>query len=194
MLSVKLSKEQLDEYLKYFDILSDDVYNIISNNLSDLSYKKTNKDIEDKYKQAEELVTSLKQKLIETNEIIETQKTELSKTNENKYDKEFIDNKFISIINFIRSADSADSSLLQFINNIIEAETNRDIEYLYKLGKSFIKSNNGNGNQFVKKNKVVKSMNDEEIDTLLGISTINKKDKSESVNVTRVENLVDEYL
>ena len=192
LISVQLSKEQVEEFLKYFDIMSDDVLNILSNNLSSMSYKKTDSDLVDKVSKSESIITELKEKISELTEQFENQKIELDKATASNYDKNLIDKKFEVIINFIKSSDVKDETLIQFVNTVIEAESSRDIQYLTKLGKSFMKSKVSDNTQFVKKSKVINRFSDNDLNELLDFVGDSKSESTDkSFNNDRLSRLVD---
>lgn len=192
IIPVQLSKDQVEEFLKYFDIMSDDILNILSNKLTSMSYKKTDADLENKLSASESIISDLKEKIDGLDDTIKTQASELKKSTSVKYDKSLVDNKFAVIINFVKSADNQNDTLIQFINNVIEAESERDIGYLTKLGKSFMKSKGTDSTQFIKKSKVVNRFNDDDYDKLLGYVGKDKgEDVKESVESSRIERLMD---
>lgn len=192
LVSIQLSKGQVEEFLKYFDIMSDDILNILSNNLGSLSYKKTDKELTDKLLKSESIITELKEKVSELSELSTVQKTQLDKASNSNYDKNLVDNKFEVIINFIKASDIKDETLIQFINNVIEAESDRDIGYLTKLGKSFMNSKVSDSTQFVKKSKVINRFSDSQLDELLDVSLTDNKE-STIIDNDRVSRLA-EYL
>jgi hypothetical protein len=192
LITIQLSKEQVGEFLNYFDIMSDDVLNILANELSDMSYKKTDDDLTNKLTKAEKIIGELKNKFDELSEKFKVQKTELSNAASSNYDKNLVDTKFEVIINFIKSADIKDDTLIQFINNVIEAESKRDIGYLTKLGKSFMKSKISDNSQFVKKSKVINRFSDNDLDELLDfVGEGDSESTAMPVESDRISRLVD---
>jgi len=194
LISVQLSKEQVEEFLNYFDIMSDDILNILSNNLSSMSYKKTDIDLKNKLLKSESIITELQQTIIELTEQNKKSETDLNKATNSNYDKNLVDNKFEVIINFVKSSDIKDETLIQFINNIIEAESKKDIGYLTKLGKSFMKSKISDSTQFIKKSKVINRFSNNELDELLDFVGDGKTESADSIIDNDRINRLAEYL
>ena len=194
IIPIQLSKTQVEEFLNYFEIMSDDILNILSNDLENMSYKKTDKDLEERNQKTETIISDLNEEINKLNEQINTQRESLEKYLANNYSKDLIDTKFEMIINFIKSTNNGDETLIQFIDNIIEAETERDIGYLTNLGKAFLKSKTFDNTQFIKKSKIINRLNNSDIDKLLGIVDNDKKESgTEELITDRMSKLV-EYL
>jgi hypothetical protein len=191
IIPIQLSKNQVEEFLNYFEIMSDDVLNILSNDLSNMSYKKTDKDLEERNKKTENVISDLNEEIDKLNEIIITQKETLKNSLANNYSKDLIDTKFEMIINFIKSTNNGNETLIQFIDNIIEAESKRDIGYLTNLGKAFLNSKTSDNTQFIKKSKIINRLNNKDIDKLLGI--VDNKKESGTEELDRMSRLI-EYL
>ena len=194
IIPIQLSKTQVEEFLNYFEIMSDDVLNILSNDLTNMSYKKTDKDLEERNQKTETIISDLNEEINKLNEKINAQKEELENSSASNYSKDLIDTKFEMIINFIKSTNNGDETLIQFIDNIIEAESERDIGYLINLGKAFLKSKTSDNTQFIKKSKIINRLNNKDIDKLLGIVDNDKKESGTEELVNDRMSRLAEYL
>lgn len=191
VIQLKLSKEQVEEFINYFDVMSDDILNILSGKLTAISYKKTNEDLEKQNVSSDNVITELKDKVTELTEKIEKQKSDFKEVLKDKYDKTLIDNKFEAIINFINSTEMENETLIQVINNVIEAESKRDIDYLTSIGKAFVKTKITDETQFIKKTKISNRFDEEKIDELLDIVGNGNTSNDESVATDRIAKLAD---
>lgn len=191
VIQLKLSKEQVEEFINYFDVMSDDILNILSGKLTAISYKKTNEDLEKQNVSSDNVISDLKDKVAELTEKVEKQKSDFKEVLKDKYDRTLIDNKFEAIINFINSTDMENETLIQVINNVIEAESKRDIDYLTSIGKAFVKTKITDETQFIKKTKISNRFDEEKIDELLDIVGNNITSNDESVTTNRISKLAD---
>lgn len=180
VIAVKLDKSQTEEFIKYFDIISDDIVSILSNDMGALSYKQTDSDLESKMAESASVIDSLKSKIEELNGTIATQKVEMQTLANTTVDQHLTQTKFQAIVDFVKSSDSVDDTVLNFIHNVIEAESSRDIQYMAKIGKSFMKATaHADSTKFVKKSSIVKPFSNG-VDNLLDLVD---ESKSESVEV-----------
>jgi uncharacterized small protein (DUF1192 family) len=188
VITLNLDKPQTEEFIKYFDLMSDDIVNILSNDLDSLSYKQTDSDLANKYQESSNEVTELKTKVVELNSEIEKQKAELQKIISNSVDNELTQTKFQAIIDFIKASEGIDETIIQFINNVIEAESKRDISYMAKIGRSFMRATaNSSSTRFVKKSQILKGVNNADVSDLLDLVEGN----DESASPKSVNNRVD---
>jgi len=168
IVTLKLSKEQTEEFIKYFDVVSDDIVSILSNNFVDISYKQEAvSDIEDKYLQEKDINATLAQKLQDAEtanaEITEQLKRYISANTEHSLNMK----KFEAIIDFVKSVENVDESLIQWINNVVEAQEEKEVGYLVKLGSNFMKNTKSNEiPKFVKKMNVGVNFRTSDADTL----------------------------
>jgi hypothetical protein len=188
VIAVKLNKSQTEEFIKYFDIVSDDIVSILANEFDNLSYKQTDSSIENKFQESNTKVASLETTIEELNTTIEDQKAQLQSLVKSTVDQHLTQTKFQAIIDFIKSSDSVDETIIQFINTVIEAESDRDIQYMAKIGKSFMKATaNSELTKFVKKSNIISKFNVGDVTELLDLVT----EKNESTTLPKVNKNVD---
>lgn len=188
VIAVKLNKSQTEEFIKYFDIVSDDIVSILANEFDNLSYKQTDSSIENKFQESNSKVVNLENTIEQLNTTIEDQKAQLQTLVNTTVDQHLTQTKFQAIIDFIKSSDSVDETIIQFINTVIEAENERDIQYMAKIGKSFMKATaNSDLTRFVKKSNIISKFNVGDVSELLDLVT----DKKESTTQPTVNKNVD---
>ena len=171
VISVKLNRDQAEEFIKYFDVLSDDIVNILSSNFSGLSYKRESvSDIEAKLLEQTDIVTTLEDKVSELTDTNDELSNSVKTLEEDVAVNGLNNKKFEAIIDFVKSIDNVDETLIQFVSNLIEAQEEAEIKYLAKIGATFMKnSKNEHTPKFIKKLGVTSSVKTSEIDRLAGI-------------------------
>jgi hypothetical protein len=140
MVSVKLDKDQTQELIKYFDIMSADVTNILNKEYENLSYKRTDRDLENSYQEATNNVTALETANEELEATIKERNEEISELTDSVNNAKLDRTKFEAIVNFVKTIDGVDENTVQFINTVIEAEDRKQIDYLLKLSNTFMKA------------------------------------------------------
>jgi hypothetical protein len=179
VVAVKLNKRQTEEFIKYFDIISDDIVSILGGDFDALSYKQTDTSLERRFNESLNKVDELTSQVTEMTATVEAQKTQIKTLagaeNQVKLDQV----KFQAIIDFVKSSENVDETVLQFVHNVIEAESPRDVTYMAKIGKSFMKaSNNSDLTKFVKKSGIISRFNASEVADLLNIVDDDKKESA----------------
>ena len=193
VVAVKLNKQQTEEFIKYFDIISDDIVSILSNEFDSLSYKQTDSGLETRFNESISKIKTLEDTVVELKETIELQQTKLGTASKAITEQQLNQIKFQSIIDFIKSSDAVDETIIQFVTNVIEAESERDITYMAKIGKSFLKASNSNDlTKFVKKNSIISKFNAAEVAELLDLD--NKESVSPSSIVAKNVDRLAEFL
>lgn len=184
MVTIKLNKAQTEEFIKYFDILSDDIVSILAGDFDSLSYKQTDSNISDKLQESSSHINTLETTIAQLNTTIEDQKAQLTELVNTTVDQHLTQTKFQAIIDFIKSSDGVDETVIQFINNVIEAENDNEIQYMAKIGKSFMKSSaNSEMTKFVKKSSIISKFNTADVTELLGLTgTKNESAVPKTVN------------
>lgn len=191
VVAVKLNKRQTEEFIKYFDIISDDIVNILAGDFDSLSYKQTDTSLENRFQEASSKVGTLETQVDELTNKIEDQQGKLDTLANAAVDQKLNQVKFQAIIDFIKSSENVDETVIQFINNVIEAETPRDITYMAKIGKSFLKASTGTDlNKFVKKSSIISKFNVAEVADLLDLVDEHNENK-ESTRMPSVSKTVD---
>lgn len=195
VIAVKLNKAQTEEFIKYFDIISDDIVSILANEYDNLSYKQTDSNIESKFQESSSRVVNLENTISDLNTTIEDQKAQLQALVNSTVDQHLTQTKFQAIIDFIKSSEGVDETVIQFINNVIEAESGRDIQYMAKIGKSFMKASaNSDLNKFVKKSSIISKFKTSDVTELLDLVTGKDESampKTVNSNVERLSSLLD---
>jgi len=193
VIAVKLNKRQTEEFIKYFDIISDDIVNILSSDFDSLSYKQTDSSLETRFSESTSKVETLEDTVTELTNTIETQNSKIELMKNAVIDQQLNQTKFQAIIDFIKSSETVDDTVIQFINNVIEAESDRDITYMAKIGKSFLRaSSQSDLTKFVKKSSIISKFNAAEVVDLLDLID-NKESAVPSVlkTVDRLADLLD---
>jgi len=184
LITLKLNKEQTEEFIKYFDIISDDVVSILSNNFMDISYKKEAvSDIEAKYLQEKDNSSALAQKLVDAEATNREMTEQLNKFINDNNIHSLNMKKFEAIINFVKSVENVDESLIQWVNNVVEAQEEKEIGYLVKLGLNFMKNTKSNNvPKFVKNMNVGVNFRTSDVDRLTDLIGDDLRTNNESSN------------
>lgn len=140
MVSIKLSKEQAKEMIEYFDIMANDIAHLLNSDFKALSYKKTDTQLNESFLNSQTELKNLQEMIEELEQTIKERNDEIANLNNANNEVKLDQIKFEAIVNFIKSVDNIDETLVQFINNVIEAENKRDIDYLNKIGSTFMKN------------------------------------------------------
>lgn len=195
VIAVKLNKRQTEEFIKYFDIISDDIVSILGGDFDSLSYKQTDASLDRRFNESLNRVDELTSQVSEMTNTIAEQNQKIQALSAAEAHNKLDQIKFQSIIDFVKSSENVDETVLQFIHNVIEAESQRDVTYMAKIGKSFMKaSTNADLTKFVKKSGIISKFNAAEVADLLNLVD---EDKTESAvpsvnkNVDRLAGLLD---
>ena len=173
--TVKLEKDQIDELLKYFDVMTNDIVNILDGNFDKISYKSANKATSDEsIKEIMQLNSELKSQVEEKDEMINELKAKIEETEKENSEQQITNHKFVAIINFIKALDNVDETMVQFINNVIEAENEKEVDYLFKIGTTFMKTQKA-----TPKFKKISNLTGLNVDKIFNLLDDNK-DKKES--------------
>lgn len=189
VISVKLNKDQTKELIEYFDVLSSDVTHIINSEFAELSYKRTDKDLNESYSEAQTKIAGLLEQVEELEQAISERNEEISNLSAAHENVNLDQSKFEAIINFVNSIENVDDTLVQFINNVVDAEDDKQIGYLSKLGGTFMRQTK-QPTKF-KKVSMLHHANSQDMETLTTL--IDKKDNKESAVLSgQVNKIVDE--
>lgn len=142
VISVKLNKQQTQELIEYFDIMSNDITHILNSDFGSLSYKKTDTDLNNSYKESQTQIDNLNTMVEELELAIQERNEEISNMSKFSHDIKLDQAKFEAIINFVKSIENVDDTVIQFVNNVVDADNARDVGYLVKLGSTFMKNTN----------------------------------------------------
>lgn len=143
-INVKLDKQQATEVVKYFDIISGDIINILNGDYDKLSYNKNVTTLNAENDKANTKIEELSGYVHELEQTISERDDEIANLTQIKNDNILNKSKFEAIVNFVKTINNVDETILQFIHNVIDAENKRDINYLINLGSSFMRQQNNN--------------------------------------------------
>lgn len=194
VIAVKLNKRQTEEFIKYFDIISDDIVSILGGDFDSLSYKQTDASLDRRFNESLSKVDELTSKVEEMTGTIASQKQQIQSLSAAEAHNKLDQIKFQAIIDFVKSSENVDETVLQFVHNVIEAETQRDVTYMAKIGKSFMKaSTSADLTKFVKKAGIISKFNAAEVADLLNLVDDKTESAVPSVNKTvdRLAELLD---
>jgi hypothetical protein len=140
VVSVKLNKEQTEELIKYFDIMSNDITKILNSDFGALSYKTTNADLEKSLAESEKLIQAMEANVNTLSESVKTRDSKIDSLTKQNKNHDLDKTKFEAIINFVKTIDGVEDTLIQFVTNVVEAEDTKQVQYLLKLGSTFMKA------------------------------------------------------
>lgn len=189
VVSVKLDKGQTEELIKYFDIMTNDITHVLNSEFDQMSYKKTDADLNNSYSEAQETIVKLSEQVEELETTISERNDEVANLS-TSHDSVTLDKtKFEAIINFVKSIENVDETLVQFIHNVIDADDSVQIGYLTKLGGTFMRQTSSPA-RFTKVSMLNHATRND-INTLTNL--VERGDKKESSTLaTEVNKTVDE--
>ena len=189
VVSVKLDKVQTEELIKYFDIMTNDITHVLNSEFDQMSYKKTDADLNNSYSEAQETIAKLSEQVEELETAISERNDEVANLS-TSHDSVTLDKtKFEAIINFVKSIENVDETLVQFIHNVIDADDSVQIGYLTKLGGTFMRQTSSPA-RFTKVSMLNHATRND-INTLTNL--VERGDKKESSTLaTEVSKTVDE--